>query len=80
MAAEVQEEKEISRWDVVYGPKEYECHLEPHFCREWDDKGGCYGTNPDHGFTWEDARAEVSKFYERLSKEWATKNESEYYG
>lgn len=65
------------RYDVIYGPGEHQCAVAEHFCREWDDNGGCYGTNPTHGFTWEDARAEVAEFYARLSKEWAEKPEGE---
>jgi hypothetical protein len=41
------------RYDIVYtkdGPK-----IEPHFCRQWDEDGGCYGTNPLHGYSKEQA-------------------------
>jgi mannose/cellobiose epimerase-like protein (N-acyl-D-glucosamine 2-epimerase family) len=67
---------EANRYDVIYGPAANECRVESHFCREWDTEGGCYGTNPGHGFTWEEARAMVAEFYKRLSDEWATKDES----
>ncbi|MEM7663813.1 MAG: hypothetical protein AAF292_16340 [Pseudomonadota bacterium] len=47
------------RFDIVWdedGPR-----IEPHFCREWDDEhGGCYGTNPNHGYTREEAEREIA--------------------
>jgi hypothetical protein len=29
---------------------------------------GCYGTNPDHGFTFEEAKQEVIEFYKNRIK------------
>lgn len=68
----------VSRWDVCYA--EHQCYPEPHFCREWDEDGGCYGTNPDHGMTWEEARKEVADWYQRMADEWRKKPEDEFYG
>lgn len=64
----------VRRWDVCYS--EHRCYPEPHFCREWDEDGGCYGTNPDHGMTWDEARKEVADWYQRMADEW--RNKSEY--
>lgn len=38
--------------------------IEYHFCREW----GCYGSNPDHGFTLDDAIEEVASYFEEQAK------------
>lgn len=64
-----------TRYDVVYA--EHHVYVEPHFCREWDDDGGCYGTNPDHGLSWTEARTEVAEYYEKLAAEWRDKKESD---
>lgn len=44
--------------------------IDAHFCREWTADGGCYGTNPDHGFTFDEACDQVAEYYERLAKGW----------
>jgi len=64
------------RFDVIYS-----CTIEPHFCRSWDEEGGCYGTNPNHGVSFEEACNEVAEFYAELSKQWKnrTHHECEYY-
>lgn len=51
-----------NRYDVIYTSKQ--CYIQPHFCREWDEDGGCYGTNPYHGFTFEEAKREVINYYQ----------------
>lgn len=56
------------RFDVVY--LDDKCTIEPHFCREWDENGGCYGTNPDHGYSFEEACDQVASFHEREAKLW----------
>ena len=61
------------RYDVIYS--EHRCYAEPHFCREWDEDGGCYGTNPNHGLTWEDAVRGVSRWYHQIAIEWERKPE-----
>jgi hypothetical protein len=55
------------RFDVYFSDK---CYIEYHFCREWDDEGGCFGTNPHHGFSFDEAKAQVAEWYERQAKEW----------
>jgi hypothetical protein len=64
------------RYDVVYdvnGPI-----LTFHFCREWDENGGCYGTNPDHGFTFEEAKEIVLEHYSSLLNQWKEMSEEEW--
>ncbi len=56
------------RYDVVY--REHHATIEPHFCREWDDEGGCYGTNPNHGFTFEAACEVVAGWYAEQAALW----------
>ena len=58
----------MQSYDVVY--RSDRVTIEPHFCREWDESGGCYGTNPDHGMSLEDACNEVADHYQRLADEW----------
>ena len=55
------EPKRVQRYDIVFGDGPA---IEPHFCREWDGDGGCYGTNPDHGYTWEEAVEQVAQWHE----------------
>lgn len=40
--------------------------IEPHFCREID----CFGTNPDHGYSFEDACEEVAKWHDMQAERW----------
>lgn len=56
------------RFDVVYSRDGGT--IEPHFCREWDDSGGCYGTNPDHGMSLAEASAELADWHERQAQMW----------
>ncbi len=57
-----------TRFDVVYNKDG--CTIEPHFCREWDGDGGCYGTNPDHGYSFKEACNQVAEYHERQAREW----------
>ena len=43
------------RYDLIYGASQVP-HIEHHFCREVDDGfgNGCFGTNLDHGYTWDE--------------------------
>ncbi|MHC4686859.1 MAG: hypothetical protein ACYTEW_21495 [Planctomycetota bacterium] len=64
------------RFDVIYwehGPK-----VDYHFCREWDEDGGCYGTNPLHGLTWEEARDLVAMWYKAQAEYWEDLKEKEW--
>lgn len=56
------------RYDVVFGRNSVS--IEPHFCREWDEDGGCYGTNPKHGFSWAEAVNHVADWHELQAKLW----------
>lgn len=55
--------------------------IEPHFCRDWDESGGCYGTNPDHGYSFDEACDQVAGWHEQQAKLWRdrTHHEAEYY-
>ena len=46
-----------SKYDVVYGKGIPQ--IEPHFCRYFEDGVGCFGTNPNHGYTFDEAKHEV---------------------
>lgn len=54
------------RYDIAW--REHGPSIEPHFCREWDETGGCYGTNPDHGMSLEDACASVADWHEEQAR------------
>lgn len=56
------------RFDVIY--KGNDVSIDYHFCRGWDGDRGCYGTNPDHGLTFDDARREVANHYRGLTASW----------
>jgi hypothetical protein len=69
-----------TRFDVAH--YEYGVTIEPHFCRSWEpDNGGevvgCYGTNPDHGYSFEEACDQVAEYHERQAKEWRARTTSE---
>lgn len=44
--------------------------LDYHFCREWDGDTGCYGTNPDHGYTFDEAKEEIAKWHSAQAVHW----------
>lgn len=50
------------RYDVIYSSSQ-ECYLEPHFCREWDESGGCYGFNSRHGFSKAEGLEQQIEYY-----------------
>lgn len=56
------------RFDVCY--RAAGVTIEPHFCREWDEDGGCYGTNPDHGYSFDDACRQVADWHEQQASLW----------
>ncbi len=62
----------MTRFDVVYHGGSVS--IEPHFCREWDDDGGCYGTNPNHGLSLKDACDEVADWHEKQAEMWREQN------
>jgi len=57
----------MTRYDVIYEADR--CYIEPHFCREWENGEGCYGTNPHHGFTKEEAQKLVDEYYRNIREE-----------
>lgn len=59
----------MNRFDLRYG-REGGLDIDLHFCRDWDADGGCYGTNPHHGLTFEEARDEIVAWHERKAGEW----------
>lgn len=56
------------RFDIVHHSEH--TTIEPHFCRDWDDQGGCYGTNPDHGYSFEEACDQVADWYAQEADLW----------
>lgn len=61
------------RFDVLFDS--LGARMVHHFCRvlEKDENGdyqGCYGTNPHHGLTWEEAKREIAAWYRRRAEEW----------
>ena len=54
------------RYDVI--SDEHGVHIDYHFCREWDGDVGCHGTNPDHGFTFEEAQEQIAEWHEEKAK------------
>jgi len=67
-----------NRFDVCYRPEGPS--IDYHFCREWDSDGGCYGTNPDHGFTWEQAKQEIISWHQQQIDHWKALSESDWDG
>lgn len=57
-----------ARFDVIY--QNSGASIAAHFCREWDEDGGCYGTNPDHGLSFDDACDQVAEWHEQQAKLW----------
>lgn len=58
--------EEQRRFDLIFD--ERGCRIDYHFCREIDGDTGCYGTNPDHGFSFEDAREQLASWHEEKAK------------
>lgn len=56
------------RFDVCYGGDN--CTIAPHFCREWDGNKGCFGTNAEHGLSFDDACDEVAEWHEKQARLW----------
>jgi len=62
------------RYDVVCG--NHVCFIEYHFCRDMD----CFGNNPNHGFTWEEAKQKAIEFYQSQVDYFKNVTEDEYFG
>lgn len=56
------------RFDVLYHSGSVT--IDYHFCRSWDGDNGCYGTNPNHGRSWEEAKKEVADWHREQAKRW----------
>lgn len=52
----------MNRYDLQFGPELNQVQIVPHFCRCL----GCYGTDPDHGMTFEAARDLLIGYYQDL--------------
>lgn len=57
------------RFDVVHD--QHGCHIDHHFCRQWDGDVGCYGTNPEHGMSFEQARDHVREWHRQQAEIWS---------
>lgn len=61
------------KYDISWGQQHPT--IDVHFCREWDDdKGGCYGTNPDHGYSIEEAAEVIAQWHEEQMNLWRSGN------
>jgi hypothetical protein len=72
----------MTTYDVSYGPDGI--GIDCHFCREWTlntatgEWDGCYGTDPNHGYSFDEARAlivlwhrgEVDKWEKMTEEKW----------
>jgi len=63
-----------ARFDVIY--RDGSAHIDHHFCREWDEDGGCYGTNPKHGLSFDEACDEVANWYASQAEQWRKREHS----
>lgn len=57
-----------ARFDILY--HEHGPSIDYHFCRSWDEDGGCYGTRDDHGLSFDDACEEMAKWHEQEAAAW----------
>lgn len=58
---------EVEKFDIHFREP---ASLDYHFCRAWDGETGCYGTNPGHGYTFDEAKEQIAQHYERLAAHW----------
>ena len=61
----------MGRWDIIWNGSP---NIERHYCREWDADGGCYGTNPNHGFSYNDACLRIADWHEQQAQYWREKS------
>ena len=66
------------RYDVSYSMDR--SPIDAHFCREWEGGEGCYGTNSDHGFSWEEAKQEHIKNLQAEITYWTKLTEKDFWG
>ena len=71
--------KRPNRYDVSYGPGD-QASIDYHFCREFGGPGdrACFGTNPDHGYTFEEAKERVAAYYEAQVAYWRDMTEAQW--
>lgn len=65
------DERDVSGFDVIYGPSDWHptAYIERHFCRQVGPEG-CFGTNPNHGMSFENASEQVAKWFEEQAERW----------
>ena len=56
------------RFDLSYG--EHGASIDYHFCREWDGDDGCYGTNTNHGMSFDEAKEAMAQYHEAEAARW----------
>ena len=62
------------RYDIVHDGRGAP-RPEPHFCRTFEmaadgEEVGCYGTNPNHGYTWEEVCREMAVWHRSQAEDW----------
>lgn len=67
------------RFDIIYDG--HGAHITYHFCREREDEDhGCYGTNPRHGFSFEEAKQQMIEYHKEQAERWANMTVEEWRG
>lgn len=61
----------IHRYDIIWDPFP---HIDFHFCRA----NSCYGTNLEHGFTFERAKEDIINYYKSMIEYWENISEKEW--
>ena len=65
------------RYDVSFG-NALRFPIDHHYCRDWEGEDGCYGTNPEHGSSWEEAKEEYIHYLKSEIEYWRKLTEKEY--
>ena len=67
----------MPKYDVRYGDEA--AVLDYHFCREFSEDGnGCFGTNPTHGLSFDEAKEAIAAWHEDQAKGWRSLTEAEW--
>lgn len=69
--------RRTSGYDISY--RDTGMDIEPHFCRCWDEDEGCYGTNPEHGYTWAEAVQQIAWQLRERAAWWEARTEAEHF-
>lgn len=64
------------RYDVVFCNNNVD--LVPHFCRDWDAEGGCYGTRKDHGASFEEGKQIIIEYHKQHINFWEELTEEDF--